>query len=421
MPRLFRLKMIVYEKRILGNGLRVIVHQDHSTPMVAVNVLYDVGSRDEEPGKTGFAHLFEHLMFGGSENIPDFDGPIQLAGGENNAFTNADMTNFFNILPAQNIETALWLESDRMNKLEFSQRSLDIQKKVVIEEFNETCLGVPYGDLWHHLCALCYKKHPYQWPTIGLKPDHIRDALLEDVQSFFYRFYRPRNAILVIAGNIEYEKAFDLVEKWFGDIESGEYYHRELPQEDPQSTYRKEVVKADVPMPSINLAFHMPARLDPEYYSYDLLSDVLCNGPSSRLYRKMVKENSIYSDIDAFITGSIDPGLLIVTGRPMEGVDPQSAIDHVIGELNELCNERVSENELIKLKNKIESNLVFAEVNILNKAMSLAYFELIGDAGEINRESEHYNKVTPDDVQRAANAVFRLENCSEVTYIPSVN
>ena len=293
MSGLLTQEMVGYEKRILSNGLRVIVHEDHSTPMAAVNILYDVGSRDEDPEKTGFAHLFEHLMFGGSENIADFDGPIQLAGGENNAFTNADMTNFYNILPAQNIETALWLESDRMNRLDFSQRALDIQKKVVVEEFNETCLGVPYGDLWHHLCALSYKKHPYRWPTIGLIPDHIKEAKLEDVESFFYRYYRPRNAILVIAGNIESTRAFDLAEKWFGDIDSGDYNHRALPQEDPQPAYRKQLINADVPMSSINLAFHMPGRLDPDYYSYDLLSDVLSNGPSSRLYRRLVKEEFI--------------------------------------------------------------------------------------------------------------------------------
>ena len=410
--------MIGYDKRILSNGLRVIVHEDHSTPMAAVNVLYDVGSRDEDPEKTGFAHLFEHLMFGGSENVADFDKPIQLAGGENNAFTNADMTNFYNVLPAQNIETALWLESDRMNRLDFSQKALDIQKKVVIEEFNETCLGVPYGDLWHHLCALCYKRHPYRWPTIGLIPDHIKEAQLNDVKSFFYKFYRPRNAILVIAGNIEIEKAFDLADKWFGDIDSGEFNHRELPQEDPQIDFRQKIVNGDVPMPSINLAFHMPGRLDPDYYSYDLLSDVLSNGPSSRLFRRLVKEEFIFSDIDAFITGSVDPGLLIVTGKPMEGIDNQSAINYVMKELNLLCNETVADQELVKLKNKVESNLIFSEVNILNKAMSLAYFELIGDAGEINRESEHYNRVTPDDVQKAADAIFRMENCCEVTYLP---
>lgn len=413
--------MVAFEKRILGNGLCVIVHEDHSTPMAAVNILYDVGSRDENPERTGFAHLFEHLMFSGSENIPDFDGPIQLAGGENNAFTNADMTNFYNILPAQNIETAMWLESDRMNRLDFSQRALDIQKKVVVEEFNETCMGVPYGDLWHHLCALSYKKHPYRWPTIGLIPDHILEARLEDVEAFFYQYYRPCNAILVIAGNIEKERAFDLAEKWFGEIESGSFHHRELPQEDPQTEYRKQVIKGNVPMPSINLAFHMPGRLDPDYYSYDLLSDVLSNGPSSRLYRRMVKEKSIFTDIDAFITGSIDPGLFIVTGKPMEILDPQSAIDSVMKELTSLSKEQVHNKELIKLKNKVESNLVFSEVNILNKAMSLGYFELIGDVSEINREADHYNAVTPIDVQRAAHSIFRKENCSEITYIPSGN
>ena len=410
--------MIVFEKRKLDNGLRVIVHEDHSTPMVAVNVLYDVGSRDEDPEKTGFAHLFEHLMFGGSENIPDFDIPIQLAGGENNAFTNADMTNFYNILPSQNIETALWLESDRMNRLDFSQKALDIQKKVVVEEFNETCLGVPYGDLWHHLCALSYKKHPYRWPTIGLKPEHIKEAELQDVIDFFYRFYRPSNAILIVAGDIEKEKAFDLVNKWFGEIDGGITYNRSLPQEGVQDSFRQEVIHADVPMPSINLAFSMPGRLDPDYYAYDLLSDVLSNGPSSRLYQRLIKDKSIFSDIDAFITGSLDPGLFIVTGKPMEGVSINEAKDHVIQELNELKSQKVPETELRKLKNKVESNLVFSEVNILNKAMSLAYFELVGDANEINKESVYYRNITPSEIQLAAGRILHLDNCSEVTYQP---
>lgn len=410
--------MIEFSKRILDNGLRVLVHRDISTPMVTVNVLYDVGSRDEHPSRTGFAHLFEHLMFGGSQHVPDFDGPIQLAGGENNAFTNADMTNFYNILPAQNMETALWLESDRMMKLDFSQRSLDIQKKVVIEEFKETCLNIPYGDLWHRISRLAYEKHPYRWPTIGLTPDHIADATLEEVKAFFYKYYRPRNAILVIAGQVEVEEAFDLAEKWFGPIPSGEYNIRSLVHEDPQEGYRYDEVIDDVPMLSINMGYKMPGRLDPDYYAYDLLSDVLSNGPSSRLYRKLVKEERIFSDIDAYITGSMDPGLFLISGRPMDGVDINKARQMVTQELESLCKVEIEKEELQKLKNKAESALIFSEVNAMHKAMSLAYFELVGDADEINREPDHYRNVSTEDLRRISNQIFRKENCSEVTYIP---
>ena len=410
--------MIDFEKRILANGLRVIAHQDVSTPMTAVNVVYDVGAKDEDPDHTGFAHLFEHLMFGGSANIPDYDTPIQLAGGENNAFTNADMTNFYDIVPAQNLEIALWLESDRMKQLNFNQASLDTQKKVVVEEFKETCLNVPYGDLWHQLCGLAYQKHPYRWPTIGLIPEHITGATLSQVKDFFYKFYRPRNAILIIAGNIDYNNVFELAEKWFGDIDSGDFYFRNLPQEDIQKSYRQKILNADVPMVSINLAYHTPGRLDPDYYAYDLLSDVLSHGPSSRLFRKLVKEESIFSDIDAFITGSVDPGLLIITGNPMENIDIDTAKMKIQEQLDFLCQNSISELELQKIKNKAESNLVFSEVNILHKAMSLAYFELISDAGDINKEQEAYRRVTAYDIHRAANQVFRVENCSEVTYIP---
>ena len=411
--------MIAFERKILNNGLRVIIHQDTSTPMVAVNVLYDVGSRDEDPDKTGFAHLFEHLMFGGSKNIPDFDTPIQLAGGENNAFTNADMTNFYNIIPAANIETCLWLESDRMLQLEFSKKSLKTQKKVVIEEFNETCLNQPYGDLWHRISNLSYKSHPYRWPTIGLIPEHIKNANMKDVKSFFRKFYRPDNAILVIAGNLDYELGFQLAEKWFGDIPKGESWKRNIIQESSQNEYRYEEVIADVPMVSINMAYHMPDRLHPDYYAYDLLSDILSNGASSRLYRRLVKEEAIFSEIDAYLTGSTDPGLFIIAGKPMPGIELQEARVRIKKELQELCDKKITESELIKIKNKAESNLVFSEINILHKAMSLAYFELLGDTDEINRESDLYQKVTVEDIQRVARKIFAEVNCNEVIYIPS--
>lgn len=413
--------MIKYRRKVLDNGLRIIVHEDHSTPMVAVNVLYDVGSKDEEKSRTGFAHLFEHLMFGGSVNIPDFDGPIQLAGGENNAFTNSDMTNFYDLIPEQNIETALWLESDRMMQLNFSQKSLDVQKKVVIEEFKETCLNVPYGDLWHHLSELAYKDHPYQWPTIGLIPDHIKNAKLDDVKSFFKKYYGPQNAILVIAGNLTNDRALELAEKWFGDLPAGPKNIRNLPQEQIQNEFRYREIKADVPMPLITLGFHMPDRLHPDYYIYDLLSDVLASGYSSRFYRRLVKENPLFTDLDAFITGTNDAGLFVISGKPLPEKNIEEAKTMLWVELKNLQNIKINARELQKLKNKAESNLLLSEISILHKAMSLAYFEMLGDVDEINKESDRYQQITIEDIQRVAKETFTKENCSEVVYIPTGN
>jgi len=303
--------MIVFEKFTLENGLRVLVHEDDSTPMVAVNILYNVGARDESPEKTGFAHLFEHLMFSGSENIPDFDQPIQLAGGENNAFTNNDITNFYDLLPAENIETAFWLESDRMKMLKFDQKNLEIQQKVVIEEFKETCLNEPYGDAWHFLAEMAYKIHPYRWPTIGKIPKHVEDATLEEVKEFFFNYYRPNNAILVVAGKTTVAQVKALSQKWFADIPSGKRPTRKIEVEPPQRKIQKQINPAKVPSDALYLAFHCPARVDKNYYAADLTSDILCNGSSSRLFRKLYKEQRLFNSIDAFITGNIDPGGLL--------------------------------------------------------------------------------------------------------------
>ena len=413
--------MISFKKYTLDNGLRLIVHEDKSSPMVAVNVVYDVGSRDEDPGKTGFAHLFEHLMFGGSQNVPDFDEPIQNAGGENNAFTNTDMTNFYSVLPAENIETALWLESDRMQQLDFSEKVLDIQKKVVIEEFKETCLTEPYGDMWHHLSELVYEKHSYRWPTIGKTLDHIRDAKLEDVVHFFKKHYTPCNAILVLSGNISGDKALELVQKWFGNIPAGNKYQRSLEYDAPQSEIKQKIVKANVPLEALYLSFKMVERTHPDYYAYDLLSDVLSNGRSSRLFQKLFKENQVFSQIDAYISGTFDPGIFVIEGRPMPGIGIEKAKAYIWKELENLKAIKIEDRELEKLKNKIESSLEYSEVNILHKSMSLAYFELLGDANLINKEAEEYQKVTADDIQRVANEVFRKENCTELIYLPNEN
>lgn len=408
--------MIAFNRFELENGLRVLVHEDDSTPMVAVNVLYNIGSRDELPEKTGFAHLFEHLMFGGSVNIPDFDDPIQRAGGDNNAFTNNDVTNFYDILPAENLETGLWLESDRMLRLNFDDKVLKVQRKVVVEEFKETCLNQPYGDVWHHIADLAYQVHPYRWPVIGKVPKHVEDATLKDVEDFFFKYYRPNNAILVISGQVKTAKIKCLVEHWFGDIPKGNIPKRRIPAEPPQKKLQQRIQQANVPVDALYLAFHMPARTDADYYPTDLLSDVLSNGRSSRLFRRLLKEKQLFSQIDCYVTGNIDPGLFIIEGKPAEGISLEEAEAAIWKELEKLKASLISEKELQKLKNKMESALVFSESNILNKAINLAYFELMGNANQINEEVALYQQVGTKDIHRMANKIFTKENCSELYY-----
>lgn len=408
--------MIAFSRFELKNGLRVVVHKDESTPMVALNVLYNVGSRDESPERTGFAHLFEHLMFGGSVNIPDFDDPIQLAGGENNAFTNTDITNFYELLPTENIETAFWLESDRMLGLNFDEKVLDVQRKVVVEEFKETCLNQPYGDAWHHLSDLAYKVHPYQWPTIGKVPKHVEEATIEDVKSFFYNYYRPNNAILVVCGNISEEKVKTLAEKWFGDIPAGVIPPRNLPQEPPQKKLQRRLNKAKVPNDALYLAFHSPSRMHPAFYPTDLLTDILCNGSSSRLYRRLLKEQQLFTQIDCYLTGSIDPGLLIIEAHPAKGVSRAQAKAAIWRELEDIKTNLIPERELQKIKNRVESTLAFSELNVLNKAINIAFFELLGDADIINKEVDYYRAITATELQQIANQTLTKENCSELYY-----
>lgn len=408
--------MIQFEKFELSNGLKVVVHEDDSTPMAAVNVLYNVGARDESPDKTGFAHLFEHLMFGGSANVPDFDTPIQMAGGENNAFTNNDITNFYDILPAENLETAFWLESDRMMSLNFDEQVLEVQRKVVVEEFKETCLNEPYGDVWHHIADMAYKVHPYRWPTIGKLPKHVEDATLQDVKAFFYKYYRPNNAILVVAGKVQTTEVRRMAEKWFGDIPPGPKHLRQLPQEPPQKRLEKRINEGNVPVDALYLAFHMPSRYQREYYVVDLISDVLGNGSSSRLYRRLLKERELFSAIDCYVSGSIDPGLLIIEGKTADGVSLEQGAEAIWQELEALKAAPVPERELQKLKNKVESTLQFSELNILNKAINLAFFELLGDAGIINQEARLYQEVSTEELHKAAQAILTEENCSELFY-----
>jgi zinc protease len=414
--------LIEYTRFQLANGLRVIVHEDNSTPMVTLNLLYDVGARDESPDKTGFAHLFEHLMFAGSANVPDIDDQIQMAGGENNAYTTNDNTNFHSTVPTANLELIFWLESDRMLSLNINESSLDVQRKVVVEEFKETCLNQPYGDAWHHIADLAYRVHPYRWPTIGLVPQHIEDATLDNVRDFYRRFYQPNNAILSVAGNVSVERVRELCEKWFADIPSVGLPERRLPKEPPQGQFRKRISYNNVPADAMFLAFHMPARDEPDYYVADLISDLLANSGSSRLYRRLQKEQKIFNQIDAYVTGSVDPGLFIIEGHLMEGISMEVAEAAIWNELEQLKNELMPEIELIKLKNKAESILIFSEMGSLNKAINLAYFEALGKPELINQEVDLYNNITIEDIQRLSRQIFVAENCSELFYkVPAAN
>ena len=409
--------MIQFEKFILANGLRVIVHQDLSTPMAVMNIMYDVGARDEDPEKTGFAHLFEHLMFGGSVNIPDYDEPLQMAGGENNAYTTNDLTNYYIQIPADNLETAFWLESDRMLSLAFGEKSLETQRKVVIEEFKEHYIGKPYGDVQHKLRELAYKKHPYRWMTIGKELSHIENAQLDDVKNFFFKHYRPVNAVMVLAGNVTVEKVKALTEKWFGDIPSGEKYERNLPQEPEQTEERTLEVKANVPLDALYKCWHMPGRLDNRYYIIELLTDILSGGGSSRLYQSLVKEKQIFSNIDCHHFGSTDDGLVIIEGKLVKGVKMEDAEKAVEIELEKIKNELVTEAELQKVKNKTESMLAFEDMSVMSRAGSLAYYELLGDATLMNTELEKYAAVTTEDILKESRSVFRSVNCSTIHYL----
>jgi len=408
--------MIAYERYMLDNGLTVILHKDPSTPLATVNVLYKVGSRNEDPTRTGFAHLFEHLMFGGSENIPDFDTPIQSAGGDNNAFTNADITNFYNVLPAENLETALWLESDRMLKLNFSQQSLDVQKKVVVEEFKETSINEPYGDLWHELSALAFREHPYRWPTIGLVPKHIEDADLEEVEQFFYNYYRPNNAILVVAGNFSEPNIKSSIEKWFGKIPRGEILRKNIKTESPQTAFRSKTLTRPVPSDAFYMAFHMPDRKHKDFIVCDLLSDILSGGRSSRLYNRLLRGSGLFSHIDAYISGTYDPGLFVVEAKLLDGADMEKANRLVWEELEKLKTAPVDQQELQKVKNGLISSVAYSELSITTKAINLAFYEMLDDVSLINKQQAEIDAVQTSDLQRVAQTILVPENCSQVVY-----
>jgi predicted Zn-dependent peptidase len=409
--------MIHFERFILSNGLKVLVHEDKSTPMAVVNVLYDVGARDESPEKTGFAHLFEHLMFGGSINIPVYDEPLQIAGGENNAFTTNDLTNYYCQLPAENIETAFWLESDRMLSLAFGKKSLDTQRKVVCEEFKEHYINKPYGDVWNKMRALAYTTHPYRWMTIGKELSHIENATLEDVKAFFHKHYTPSNAILVVAGNVTAEQVKALAEKWFGPIPAGEKYVRNLPQEPKQTAPRRIEVKADVPLDALYKCWHIYSRTDKRYYVADLITEVLGGGASSRLYQILVKEKKLFSNIDCHHMGSTDTGLLTIEGKLVKGVnikDAEAAVNEVV---NEFITTGITTKELEKVKNKTESMMAFEDMSVMNRATSIAMYELLGDADLINKELQLYRDVTAEQLLQESKIIFDENNSNTMYYL----
>jgi predicted Zn-dependent peptidase len=409
--------MINYKKFILENGLRVLVHEDKSTPLIAINILYDVGSRDEDQTMTGLAHLFEHLMFGGSLNIPDYDTPLQLVGGENNAFTSNDITNYYLTVPSENIETGFWLESDRMLQLDFSQKNLETQRNVVIEEFNQRYFNQPYGDATLKLRPLAYKVHPYRWPTIGMDMAHIKSIDLEQVKSFFFSHYAPNNAILVLTGNIEYDRAFKLTRKWFGPIEKRAIRSRNLPVEPQQTEARIITVERDVPSTALYKVWHVGPRNGKDFYTLDLITDLLAGGESGRLYTKLVREKKLFSEINAYLTADIDPGLIIVQGKLMKGIDIQHADESVNEVITDLQRGEVTTGEMEKVKNKFESSTVFSNTSILNKAANLSFCELLGNPALINNEVDLYRNVSHGMVIEALEKYFIPTNCSTINYM----
>jgi zinc protease len=409
--------MIHFERGKLANGLTVIVHQDKTTPMVAMDICYNVGSRDEHPDRTGFAHLFEHLMFGGSKHIPSYDEPLQKAGGDNNAYTSNDLTNYYLTLPKNNIETGFWLESDRMLELAFSKSSLEVQRNVVIEEFKQRQLNQPYGDVWPLLRQLAYKVHPYQWPTIGREISHIEKATMQQVKDFFFAHYAPDNAVLVVTGDVEFDQIMKLSEHWFGPVPNRNVSPRNLPVEPRQTEMREQTVFRNVPNDTIYMAWHMAGRLDSGYFAADLASDVLSNGNSSRIYQNLVQKEKLFTELDAYLSGDFEPGLFVVSGKPSDGISLETAQKAIERELDRMKQDLVSEYELEKVKNKLEANIVYGEMNYLTKAMNLATNEVLQDANLINTHIERYRRITSKQIQEESQNIFRTENCSVLHYI----
>ena len=412
--------MVTFEKHTLSNGLCVIIHQDKNTPLSTVNLLYKVGSRDESPDKTGFAHLFEHLMFGGSKNAPSFDDPVQLAGGDSNAFTNSDITNFYSTLPAVNVDTVLWLEADRMQNLNINQKSLSVQQQVVTEEFKETCINQPYGMVWHMLSELCYQQHPYQWPTIGKKIEHIAEAKLEDVREFYENYYGPNNAILCVAGPTEPDVMLEMIKKRFESIPARPIKRFPRTEEPIQKEPRISEDEGKYPSSVLYLAWLMDGRNGPDYYAYDLVSDVMSLGRSAIFYQRMVKVLKVCAHMDAYITGTEDRGILLMELRPAKDVTMEEMEDQLWNELSRLQGEEILPSILEKLKVKNESTVCFSNVSAAHKATNLAYYESLGDANLINTEAERIAEVTAKDIHRVAN-FLRKDNVNTLRLISHNN
>lgn len=419
---------MVINKHTLSNGLTIVHSPDKNTKMVAVNMLYKVGSRNESESMTGFAHLFEHLMFGGSINIPDYDTPLQLACGENNAFTTCDYTNYYITLPSANIETAFWLESDRMLSLAFTPESLEVQRNVVMEEFKQHYLNQPYGDLSHIMAAMAYKRHPYRWPTIGLKLDHIKDAKMEDVKDFFQQHYRPDNAILSVVGNIGFEETISLTEKWFGEIEkrtsnlkTRAVINDFIPEEPEQKRQRRKTVYRNVPNDLLYMSFTICKRTDKDFHACDMISDILANGRSSRLYRKLVEQEKLFTSLDAYISARTDKGQLFIVGMPAEGININDAEAAIWKEIDNLRHETASSEELDKLKNKYEANDSLEKTDYQHRAAQLAYFEMYGDAAMIDNEVENYRAVTPEMLKKACGKYLLKKNSCILHYLARNN
>ena len=408
--------MIKYKEKRLGNGLRVLVNRDRASKLAAVNILYKVGARNEEPSKTGFAHLFEHLMFRGTHTVPEFDIPVQMACGENNAFTNNDYTDFYITLPKENIRTALWLESDRMRNLNISKEAYRTEKQVVIEEFKQRYLNQPYGDELMLLRDLAYKVHPYRWSTIGISPEHIEHATLDDVRNFYDLHYRPSRAILSMSADLDEDEMIALAEEYFGDIEDLGGNIAEIPQEPEQMESRRLIVERDVPATDISIAFHMGDRLSEDFFLGDLASDLLAGGESSRLVNRLIKERGLFSSVNAYITGSIDAGLFVIKGRLMPTTSEAEAEEALLGELRDIAEGNVTDYEMEKVKNKFEANMLMGEINIMNKALNLGFYAFTGDITLINREAEIYRAITREKLMAFATRCFAERNSSTLIY-----
>ena len=406
---------IPFTRQTLANGLHVLVHEDRTTPLAACTIVYRVGSRDEDPACTGIAHLMEHFMFSGSDHAPDFDLALQKVGAINNAYTSQDLTCYYIVLPANNIETALWLESDRMAALSFSQQGLDVQKQVVMEEFKETCLNQPYGDLMMHVYGLSYRNHPYQWLPIGKELSHIEQVDMNIIRRFHDTFYCPANAILVVAGNVHAEEIFAMADKWFGDILPGRQNPHRYPQESPSKENRLKVVEKPVPDDMLFKSWLMPARTGADYCAYDLLSDILGTGQSSYLYRKFVMENRLFTDISASVSGSADKGLFFINGRPAEGISIEQADEQLTKYLADFqFNDKLS-YDLQKVKNNAESIILERNLKVEDRANTLATGEFYSRAEDFADERTGYFAVTEEDIRRITETMFKRE-CGNTLY-----